>query len=540
MLYASVIFMSGMFFTPTIASAATGMWVTETVDNFDDVGLDSSLAVDSKGWVHISYYDATNRSLRHAVNAYGTWVVETVDGGAQGDDVGWYSSMAFDSAGRPHIGYFDVINGDLKHAYVNTSGDWVSEVVDGAGIKGEHTSLAIDPFDNIHISYYDRSSGVLMYATRAVSVPSAWSAQPVDSSSGDTGWYTSIAADSAGKVHISYYDSINMDLKYATNAGGSWVTETVDSTDDTGWDTSIAVDGSDRVHISYYDATNHDLRYSVRGAAGTWQGVTVDSVGDVGSYSSLFVDTAGIVHIGYHDYTNGTLKYAAGNTANISNGWDIATVDSSSADAGAFASLTTDLTGDVHISYYDGINGDLKYAVLRAPTNLKKGFNIISVPTNAQIIPDAFTFMGFIDPAGDGVSKVLRYNRTAMKVEQAYRSNGTMAGDNFTITAGDGLIVYALRDIAVDLLQDVCPLFNLSAGTNWVGTPCLPEHQTAFSVLQALGSASAISLQGFNPETGKFETAAYRNSQIVGTDFPIEGNRGYILHMKAGLTGFRP
>ncbi|MFO0794368.1 MAG: hypothetical protein U0586_09935 [Candidatus Brocadiaceae bacterium] len=41
--------------------------------------------------------------------------------------------------------------------------------------------------------------------------------------------FASIALDTSGKVHISYFDEINGDLKYATtNSSGSWVTTTVD------------------------------------------------------------------------------------------------------------------------------------------------------------------------------------------------------------------------------------------------------------------------------------------------------------------------
>jgi len=537
-LCASALFASGILLGPTTASAATGMLVSETVDSLGDVGWDTSVAVDSKGWVHVSYYDATNGDLRHAVNAYGTWVIETVDSAG---DVGWYSSMAFDSAGKPHIGYFDVTNGDLKHAYINASGVWVSEVVDSEGvIRGEHLSLAIDHSDNVHISYYDRDSGVLRYATNAPfgpplppGSPVSWTVQLVDSA-GDVGWYTSIAVDTSAKVHISYYDADNMDLKYAANGTGSWVSGTIDSTDDMGWDTSIAVDTAGTVHISYYDATKGDLRHAVMGSSGTWVYETIDSAGDVGSHTALFVDASGIVHVAYHDYTNGALKYAAG----ISGGWVIETVDSGPG-VGTFASLTADPRGDIHISYYNDIpNGDLKYAVARALKTLKKGFNFISAPTNTKYVGDAKVFLGFTDPGGDGIGKVLRYNASTLTVQQAY--HGMPDVDNFPITGGEGLIIYALKDTDIDLLQDVCPEFTLKAGTNWVGTPCQPEHPTAFSMFGAIGSASAISIQRFNPGSGQFETAAFLNGQVVGMDFPIEGGKGYFIHMKANLSGFRP
>jgi len=43
--------------------------------------------------------------------------------------------------------------------------------------------------------------------------------------------YNSLALDSSGKAHISYIDDTYA-LKYATNALGSWLTETVDSSAD--------------------------------------------------------------------------------------------------------------------------------------------------------------------------------------------------------------------------------------------------------------------------------------------------------------------
>ena len=47
---------------------------------------------------------------------------------------------------------------------------------------------------------------------------------------GSVGYDTSIALDTSGNAHISYfYGNPDYGLKYATNASGSWVTTMVDS-----------------------------------------------------------------------------------------------------------------------------------------------------------------------------------------------------------------------------------------------------------------------------------------------------------------------
>jgi len=80
--------------------------------------------------------------------------------------------------------------------------------------------------------------------------------------------------DGSGNVHISYYSKIrdsfyryNGELRYATNASGSWSAETVDSRGDPGQHSSIALDDSGIVYISYYEADNQDLRYIMNNAS---------------------------------------------------------------------------------------------------------------------------------------------------------------------------------------------------------------------------------------------------------------------------------
>ena len=119
--------------------------------------------------------------------------------------------------------------------------------------------MALDASGHVHISYYAAGPYYdLRYATNA---SGSWATTTVDSS-GDVGLYTSLALDADGKAHISYYYSNNADLKYATNASGYWVTTMVDSIEEVGMYTSIALDTSNKAYISYYDSENRDLKYA--------------------------------------------------------------------------------------------------------------------------------------------------------------------------------------------------------------------------------------------------------------------------------------
>ena len=127
-------------------------------------------------------------------------------------------------------------------------------------------------------------------------------------STGECGAYTSIAIDSYGFRHISYQDTTNYDLKYATDKTGSWVTVSVDTIGYVGDTTSIAIDSNDVVHISYVENYD-DLKYATCSSgcttASNWDIVFVDTT-DSMSMTSIAIDSNDALHISYLDYTNKT------------------------------------------------------------------------------------------------------------------------------------------------------------------------------------------------------------------------------------------
>jgi len=149
----------------------------------------------------------------------------------------------------------------------------------------------------------------LLSAVLTSAVYAATIATTVDSV-GTVGQYTSLRLNSSGFPVISYYDATNKDLKVsvctdATCSAGNTLT-TVDSTGDVGWYTSLALNSSGFPVISYSDNTNKDLKVSVctDATCTTNTLTTVDSTGDVGQYTSLALNSSGYPVISYYDFTN--------------------------------------------------------------------------------------------------------------------------------------------------------------------------------------------------------------------------------------------
>ncbi|MCP4539926.1 MAG: hypothetical protein GY832_22530 [Chloroflexi bacterium] len=349
-----------------------------TLDSEEHAGLYTSLALDEAGRHAISYcsynYDCDSHSnchsfcddLKFARYDGESWQTETVD---DEENVGWYTSLALDGMDRPHISYYaNYPNHELKYAW-HDGFTWQIETVDREGHVGQYTSLVIDEADRPHISYYDASNGDLKYTWHN---GDGWQIETVDVN-GYVGLYTSLALDGAGQPHISYHDATNYDLKYAWRDGTEWHIETVDS--EGGLHTSLALDGMDRPHISHYDRyPNYDLKYAWRDET-IWHIETVD--GDEYMhyyYASLALDRVGRPHISYCELNPfiiysprycTKLKYAWRDGVT----WHVEIVDDKGY-AGGFTSLALDRAGRPYISYNDSSNHNLKQAWLATPLPL--------------------------------------------------------------------------------------------------------------------------------------------------------------------------
>ena len=299
------------------ATDTTGSWLNSTIDSNGDVGQYSSIAVDSNDVIHISYYDESNGNLMYITNRSGSWVNTTIDStgqlGMDASVVGLYTSIAIDSNAKVHLSYLHLnssIDTYLKYA-TDMTGSWVTETAfnttTGGTIRaGHYSSIALDSNDEVHISAYDDYNRDLIHVTKKTG---SWVKTTVQSFA-NVGLYTSLAIDSNDDLHIAYqmgiYSSVGENLRYATyNGSTGWTLTEIDILGSVGSFASLALDSNGFVHISYYDGTNQQLKYTTN-LNGSWELSVIDSVG-VGSHTSISVDATGAVDISYYDVLNGDL-----------------------------------------------------------------------------------------------------------------------------------------------------------------------------------------------------------------------------------------
>jgi hypothetical protein len=212
-------------YTDPASTVFATTWYTYTLDSFGDVGLFTSITQNpATNRLFISYYDKTNGDLKLSYQTSGgVWKSETVDeGGALLEDVGMYTSISLDSVGNPYITYYDYTNGRLKFAFWQgggfpSTGSWnISTVpqdpLDGVNDDvGRFSSLKVDPSDNSsHMCYFNNTKKTLKYAHYT----GIWEFATVDNTS-DAGWFCSLDLLNSTKIAISYYDLGKKDLKLA-------------------------------------------------------------------------------------------------------------------------------------------------------------------------------------------------------------------------------------------------------------------------------------------------------------------------------------
>ncbi len=301
----------------------TGLaWGTDVITNTASLGTFNSIDTIYVNTPKVAYYDVPHGDLLVATRTGSTWVDDLVD---QYDDVGSYVSLKIDTNNVPHLSYVNATWDLLNYAKWNVAtSDWMTTTVDYFDVGG-NTSIAVDGysfFGNLKpgISYFDFTQEQIRYAYQTNF--EAWQNMSIATIGDPTDQepilepYSSIDYDSNNYPHVAFYDETLGDLRYAYQDSGGWHYVTIDGFHDpnlldVGRWVDLVIDNADNSHICYYDAKDQDLRYAYWDG-GAWDIDIVDYLGDVGMYCSIDVNSAGIPGISYYDGSNADLKFTAG------------------------------------------------------------------------------------------------------------------------------------------------------------------------------------------------------------------------------------
>lgn len=184
---------------------------------------------------------------------------------------------------------------------------------------GIYSSLAID-YDGVpHVAVYQEERRALYYYTP---VQGEWVMQPVDETP-DAGRYNAIAVGADNTIWIAYYvmrggeGFINVAYKRIGEANWRYMRGPDSSSYNEGGYLSMALDFNRHPHIAYVDLEGQNLLYGYYDGT-TWHGFAVDQGYAPGCYhvcritstTSIKINSEGNAVITYYDGGNGNLKFA--------------------------------------------------------------------------------------------------------------------------------------------------------------------------------------------------------------------------------------
>lgn len=210
-----------------------------------DSGLYNSFAQDRNGGIHIAYYQVPRATILWSYSSNlkkGFEKTEIVEQAGQGDNFGLSSKILVDSSNKPHVIYIKHLEGGISnfriyHARREDEAKWINQQIQTCGFESqaERLDAVIDPEDVIHIAYIGMDKKLYYVGIRANGellsceiIDPAVGEQSRVPSGGAISNCVNMVIDSAGTLHVAYYDSENGNLKYAFKKKGeqNWAVDT--------------------------------------------------------------------------------------------------------------------------------------------------------------------------------------------------------------------------------------------------------------------------------------------------------------------------
>jgi hypothetical protein len=279
-------------------------WEYETVARASDYPeARPAIALDSSGAIHIAFWNAFPTEFIYATNSSGAWVMTTLEPGAHRIE---NPELSIDGDGAIHIAYPSRdANDDTVFKYAtNASGSWVTEEAVPAGEAFQYFDFTLGPDGTPYLSFCNgHYTGPLVLAVRETT---GWSQGFIHRNNGQC-YSNEIAVDQSGTVHAISTSHTGAELYYSEKPGRFWRHTTfvlpglVEHVD-------LAINSAGGLHIVYFDRTANELIYRSY-LQGQWNTAPIDNIGTI---PRIALDSLGSVHLGYTgNSSHGALWHAS-------------------------------------------------------------------------------------------------------------------------------------------------------------------------------------------------------------------------------------
>lgn len=260
----------------------------------------TSLAFDPRGGLHACAVDASGE-LRYLTRGPSGWTGVPVAAGA----IANACLLAIDPSGHVSMVYGTGVYGGLEYTQ-ELGGTWPTEPITYAG-NATGASLAVNPrTGQPSVAYRSIYTGGIVIGART---GTGWTFTTPGPGS-PMGYPPSLVVDAGGYAHLAYFRvlsnfSFSVQLVYATNATGTWVSQVVDQgTQLSTWqDVSLALDANGNPAIAYGTSNGYTWPSGVGALRlATWTGsawnVTTVDRAPVAAVA-LALDDLGHPHVAY-------------------------------------------------------------------------------------------------------------------------------------------------------------------------------------------------------------------------------------------------
>ncbi len=287
---------------------AAGAWKQSEVSPREASGM-LSLALDDQDHPHAVYAvyysrDTSDREIFYTTIDSGHWITASIASGF----IDSYHSLGVDGKDAPHLLFqiSAVTSKRFLHAYIHDS-TWVSETVATGPFAGSYPSLVFDTDDYMHVSY---GGNGLQYAQNTTGAWVTSQADPVTAS------YTAITLGTAtlgsnGLPHLfstwskllgfdeQYKPIYEYKLLHTRLEASQWISETIDGGSSFDY-TTVAQDSQGAYHLTYWDEDQSRILYAYQGVSG-WVTDTLPIEGYIFGNQHMGLDSHDRLHLLYHN-----------------------------------------------------------------------------------------------------------------------------------------------------------------------------------------------------------------------------------------------